>query len=228
MYSIALDGPAGVGKSTIAKLLAERLNYVYVDTGALYRAIAVYFLDNGLNAESVSTSDDEVTVLLSQIEVEIRYIDENQHVFINDTDVTGRLRTEDVSKMASVSSALPKVRAKLLELQRDMAKKYNVIMDGRDIGTVVLPGATLKIFLTARPEVRAMRRYKQLLESGKLGDQTLEELTCEIEERDHRDSTRAIAPLKPAEDSVIIDSSELMMEEEVNLIISYLEKKIEG
>ena len=224
--SIALDGPAGVGKSTIAKMLAERLSYVYVDTGALYRALAVYFIDNGLTAENITENTEKVSELLEKTDVEIGYENGFQHVYTGKCDVTARLRTEEVSKMASVSSALPAVRAKLLDLQRGMAEKYDVIMDGRDIGTVVLPEATLKVFLTGRPEVRALRRYRQLSESGKLGTHTLESLTKEIEERDYRDSHRKIAPLKPSADSVTIDTSDITIEEEMDLVIKELEKKI--
>lgn len=222
--SIAIDGPAGVGKSTIAKMLAEELKYVYVDTGALYRAIAVFLSDCGISQDDLQ--EKRIADLIRDIRVEIRYEDGTQHVLVNGTDVTGRLRTQEISRMASVTSAIPCVRAKLLDLQRELAEKYDVIMDGRDIGTVVLPQATLKLFLTASAYVRAKRRYDQLKESGILGDETLSSIRKEIEERDYQDSHREIAPLKPADDAVIVDSSDLSMEEEIRMILSHLKEKI--
>ncbi|MCQ2415416.1 MAG: (d)CMP kinase [Lachnospiraceae bacterium] len=222
--SIAIDGPAGVGKSTIAKMLAEELKYVYVDTGALYRAIAVFLSDCGISPDDLQ--EKRIADLIRDIRVEIRYEDGTQHVLVNGTDVTGRLRTQEISRMASVTSAIPCVREKLLDLQRELAEKYDVIMDGRDIGTVVLPQATLKLFLTASAYVRAKRRYDQLKESGILGDETLSSIQKEIEERDYQDSHREIAPLKPADDAVIVDSSDLSMEEEIRMILSHLKEKI--
>ena len=222
--SIAIDGPAGVGKSTIAKMLAEELKYVYVDTGALYRAIAVFLSDCGISPDDLQ--EKRIADLIRDIRVEIRYEDGTQHVLVNGTDVTGRLRTQEISRMASVTSAIPCVREKLLDLQRELAEKYDVIMDGRDIGTVVLPQATLKLFLTASAYVRAKRRYDQLKESGILGDETLSSIQKEIEERDYQDSHREIAPLKPADDAVIVDSSDLSMEEEIRMILSQLKEKI--
>ena len=222
--SIAIDGPAGVGKSTIAKMLAEELKYVYVDTGALYRAIAVFLSDCGISPDDLQ--EKRIADLIRDIRVEIRYEDGVQHVLVNGTDVTGRLRTQEISRMASVTSAIPCVREKLLDLQRELAEKYDVIMDGRDIGTVVLPQATLKLFLTASAYVRAKRRYDQLKESGILGDETLSSIQKEIEERDYQDSHREIAPLKPADDAVIVDSSDLSMEEEIRMILSHLKEKI--
>lgn len=222
--SIAIDGPAGVGKSTIAKLLAQKLGYVYVDTGALYRAIAVFLSDCGINPDDLQ--ERRIADLIRDIRVEIRYEDGTQHVLVNGTDVTGRLRTQEISRMASVTSALSCVREKLLDLQRELAEKYDVIMDGRDIGTVVLPKATLKLFLTASACVRAKRRYDQLKESGILGEETLSSIQKEIEERDYQDSHREIAPLKPAADAVIVDSSDLSIEEEIRMIQSHLKEKI--
>ncbi len=207
--SIAIDGPSGVGKTTIAKSVASKLQYLYIDTGAMFRALAVYFLDSGLE-----TGDEAgICASLPEIRLEVRYQDGTQHMVVNGSDVTDRLRTEEVSRAASVTSQYGAVRARLLEMQRELAGKANVIMDGRDIGTVVLPQARLKVFLTARPEVRAMRRYRQLEELGKLGDATLESIQKDIEERDYRDSHREIAPLKPAEDAVVIDTSDCTIDE---------------
>jgi len=221
-YSIALDGPAGVGKSTIAKRIAEKLGFTYVDTGAMYRTLAVYFSDLGYKPEET----EKIIASLGGVDIDIRYIDGEQHMFLNGTDVTGRLRTEAVSSMASITSSIPEVREKLKELQRSLAEKQNVIMDGRDIGTVILPNATVKIFLTASPKVRAMRRFRQLAEQGKLGDATPESIQKDIEERDFRDSHRSVAPLKAAEDAVKVDSSEMSIEEVVKAVVSELEKKI--
>lgn len=209
MISIAIDGPSGVGKSTIAKLLAKETGYVYIDTGAMFRGLGVYFLDKNLDI------NDETSICeaVKDAAETIKYVDGEQHVIVNGNDVTARLRTEDVSKAASVTSQYQPVRTKLLELQREMSKTENVIMDGRDIGTVVLPDATLKIFMTAKPEVQAQRRYDQLKEQGKLGDATFETILADIKERDYRDSHRANAPLKKADDAIEIDTSELSIDE---------------
>jgi len=204
-FAIAIDGPSGVGKSTIAKRLAGELNFVYIDTGAMFRGLAVYFLDKGIDINDENAICDAV----AWVSEEIKYIGGEQHVIVDGEDVTSRLRTEDVSKAASVTSQYPQVRTKLLELQREMARNGNVIMDGRDIGTVVLPDAQLKIFMTARPEVQAQRRYLQLKNSGKLGDATMESILADIKERDYRDSHREVAPLKKAETAVEIDTSDL-------------------
>jgi len=221
-YSIALDGPAGVGKSTIAKMIAEKLGYTYVDTGAMYRTLAVCFSDLGLDPADT----EKIIAALDGVEIDIRYINGEQHMFLNGKDVTGRLRAEAVSAMASITSSIPEVREKLKELQRSLAKKQNVIMDGRDIGTVILPDATAKIFLTASPKVRAMRRYNQLKEQGKLENATPESIQKDIEERDYRDSHRAVAPLAAAEDAVTVDSSDMTKEEVVQAVIDELERKI--
>lgn len=220
--SIAIDGPAGVGKSTIAKQIAEKLNYTYVDTGAMYRTLAVYFLDLGLK----ENESEKIIGSLDGIEIDIRYIDGVQHMFSNGIDVTDRIRTEEVSRMASVTSQLVQVRSKLTQLQRGLAAKQSVIMDGRDIGTVILPDATLKIFLTARSDVRAKRRWLQLKEQGKLGDATLESIRAEIEERDYRDSHRENAPLVAASDAVTVDTSDLTIAQVEEAILSELEKKL--
>lgn len=221
LYSIAIDGPAGAGKSTIAKAVAERLSYVYVDTGAMYRALAVYFLEKGLAPED----EKGIAEAVGQAEVKLAYQDGLQHVFVNGRDVTGEIRTEAVSAMASASSRYAAVRAHLLELQRELARHQNVIMDGRDIGTVVLPEATLKVFLTASPRIRAERRYVQLQEQGKLGEATLPEILQDIETRDYQDSHRANAPLKAAEDAVLLDSSGLSEAEVTEQILKALSEK---
>ncbi len=219
--SIAIDGPSGVGKTTIAKSIASKLQYLYIDTGAMFRALAVHFLDNGLD-----TGDEaSISAALPEIHLEIQYQDGIQHMIVNGSDVTSRLRTEDVSRAASVTSQYGAVRKRLLEMQRELAKTANVIMDGRDIGTVVLPDAQLKVFLTARSEVRALRRFKQLIELGQLGEATLEGIQKDIEERDYRDSHREIAPLKPAEDAVVIDTSDNTIEEVEAAILTELKKR---
>ena len=203
-YSIAIDGPAGAGKSTIAKRLAKELGYYYVDTGAIYRTVA-YFLDllgiSPKDADGVSRYIDELTIDI--------YYDENglQHMLMNGLDVTDEIRTPDISQKASLVSAQPMVRQMLLDMQRDVAKENNVIMDGRDIGTVVLPQADVKIFLTASAEVRAQRRHAELMAKG--AKDTLVQVLADIKQRDHQDSTRAIAPLKQAADAILVDTSEL-------------------
>ena len=200
-YNVAIDGPAGAGKSTIAKLVAIEKGYVYVDTGAMYRGLAIHFLENGIEAEE----KEKIAEACKDADVTIRYEDGQQQVYLNGKNITAKLREEAVGNMASKSSAIPEVRAKLLELQRELARKEDVIMDGRDIGTCVLPDADVKVFLTASVETRAKRRYDELVEKGVACD--LEEIARDIAERDERDSTREIAPLKQAEDAVLVDSS---------------------
>ena len=219
--SIAIDGPSGVGKSTIAKMLAAELGYLYIDTGAMFRTLAVYFAGQGIDAGDRAG----IAGALENVEVGIRYIDGVQHMFANGEDVTDRLRTETVSEMASVTSQYSEVRTKLLEMQRALAHKENVIMDGRDIGTVVLPDAQLKIFLTASAEVRAKRRYDQLKETGKLEGATFEEILKDQEERDYRDTHREIAPLKAAEDALVIDTSGMTKEEVKNAVLEALNER---
>lgn len=221
-YSIALDGPAGTGKTTVAKMVAEKLDFLYVDTGAMYRALAVYFLDNGTDTNDESAMGEA----LKEVTVTISHENGEQRVIVNGNDVTGRLRTEEVSKMASVTSQYAVVRGKLLDLQRSIATKNNVIMDGRDIGTVVLPNATLKVFLTATPEVRALRRYKQLEEQGKLDGATLSSIEEDIRERDYRDSHRKNAPLSKADDAVEVDTSEISLDEEIKLILDMISERM--
>ena len=220
-YSIALDGPAGAGKSTIAKSLAGKLSYIYVDTGAMYRALAVYFLEQGLSA----ADEARISEAVKKAEISLFYRDGQQHVFLNGEDVTARLRKEEVSAMASKTSQYAAVRAHLLSQQQELAKNQNVIMDGRDIGTVVLPNATLKIFLTASSAVRAKRRYEQLQQQGALGSATLETIQAEIEERDYRDSHREHAPLCCAADAVLVDSSEMTAEEVEDRIENLLRER---
>lgn len=206
-YQVAIDGPAGAGKSTIAKLVAKEKGFIYVDTGAMYRALAVYFLDQGIRAEDT----DKIIRAVGQAEVKIRYEEGLQQVYLNGVNVTGRLREEAVGNMASKSSAIPEVRAKLLDLQRGLAQEEDVVMDGRDIGTCVLPEADVKVFLTASVETRARRRYDELREKGVPCD--LEEIKADIRERDERDMTRETAPLRQADDAVLIDSSDMTIPE---------------
>ena len=218
--NIAVDGPAGAGKSTIARLAAKELGFIYVDTGAMYRAIALYLLDNDtdINDEAALKS------ALDNININIVYENNVQHVFLNLQDVSTEIRSEKVGKMASTSSALAPVRAKLLDLQRDIAAKNDVIMDGRDIGTNILPNAELKIYLTASVDVRAERRYKELQLHGENPD--LEEIKKGIEQRDYQDMNRDIAPLKQAEDAVYLDTSDMDIPEVVDKIIQ-LKKEAE-
>ena len=212
-FNIAIDGPAGAGKSTIARLAAKRLGLVYVDTGAMYRAIALYFLRKGIRPEDVQT----IASLVQGAEITIRYVDGTQQVILNGEDVSGQIRTEEVGNMASATSAIPAVRAHLLELQRNLAASANVIMDGRDIGTCILPDADVKIFLTASTSVRAMRRYRELQEKGMMCN--LEEIEQDIIERDARDMNRETAPLKQAEDAMLLDSSDMTLEQVVQAIL---------
>ncbi len=212
-YNVAIDGPAGAGKSTIAKLVAKEKGYIYVDTGAMYRGLAIHFLDKGIQPQET----EKVIEACKDAEVTIAYEDAVQHVYLNGKDISSRLRNEEVGNMASVTSAIPEVRKKLLELQQNLAKTQNVIMDGRDIGTCVLPHADVKVYLTASVETRAKRRYQELQEKGE--DCNLEEIAHDIEERDRRDMTREIAPLKQAEDAVLVDSSDMTIDEVVKTIV---------
>ena len=212
-YNIAIDGPAGAGKSTIAKRVSSELSFIYVDTGAMYRSIALYLLRKDISATDV----EAVKAALEDIEIAIQYVNGEQHVLLNGEDVSGQIRTEEVGNMASVTSAIPEVRRKLLELQQNLAETQDVIMDGRDIGTCVLPDADVKVYLTASVETRAKRRYNELREKGE--DCNLEAIAHDIEERDHRDMTREIAPLKQAEDAVLVDSSDMTIDEVVKAIV---------
>ncbi len=221
MISIAIDGPAGAGKSTIAKAVAKQLEYIYVDTGALYRSIALNAINNGTNTDN----EAEINELLSNTKVEIKFIDGEQRVFLNSQDVSDKIRTTEVSMMASKVSAIAAVRDFLLELQRGLARENNVIMDGRDIGTVVLPQAQVKIFLTASAQCRAKRRYKDYLAAGNT-QESYEQILADIQQRDYNDSHRAVAPLKPAEDSVIVDTSDDTLEQSVEKITAVVNSKI--
>ncbi|MDD5953634.1 MAG: (d)CMP kinase [Firmicutes bacterium] len=220
-YSIAIDGPAGAGKSTVARRLAKELGYQYVDTGAIYRTVA-YFLD----LWGVSPKDiDGVTRYIDELTIQIEYDEEGtQHMMMNGMDVTADIRTQDISQKASLVSAHAVVRDMLLDMQRDVAKKYNVIMDGRDIGTVVLPRADVKIFLTASAEVRARRRTAELLAKGQKADYS--QILKEIQQRDYQDTHREVAPLKLARDSVKVDTSDMDIEQVIGQIKTIVGKKI--
>lgn len=220
-FAIAIDGPAGAGKSTIAKRVAEELNFMYVDTGALYRAVALCAIQKNIEPDD----SQRVSEMLSEIKVQLAFNYRFEKVVLLDgKDVSSRIRTPEVSMAASKISALPQVRAYLLDLQRDIAKENNVIMDGRDIGTVVLPDARVKIFLTASPQVRAERRYKELSEKG--ANVSFDEVLRDVNERDYNDSHRKTAPLKPAEDSVFVDTTDLDFEQSVEKIISVIKERI--
>ncbi len=220
MINVAIDGPAGAGKSTVARAAAQKLGYIYVDTGALYRAVGVYCLRKGIE----TTDAQNVGAVLDEITVELKFIDGVQHVFLNGDDVSTEIRLPKASMAASNVSAIPSVRAFLFDLQRDIAAKNNCIMDGRDIGTVVLPNAQVKIFLTADDTERAMRRYKELQEKG--STVTYQEVLDDLRIRDYNDSHREIAPLKPAEDSVIVNTTKYTLEESINKIVETVEEKL--
>ncbi len=218
MVSVAIDGPAGAGKSTIAKIVSQRLGFIYVDTGAMYRAIALACLKSRADI----TSEQEVISRLPEIHIEIKFMGGEQKVMLDGEDVSSEIRAEKVSMAASSVSAIPQVRTYLLELQRSFARSYNVIMDGRDIGTVVLPDAAVKIFLTAAPESRAHRRKLQLEEKGVQADYN--RILEDIIKRDYNDTHRETAPLKPAQDSFVVDTSELTLEESVEKIIEIIKE----
>lgn len=213
MISVAIDGPAGAGKSTISRAAAKRLGYIYVDTGALYRAIGLFAHENGI----LDTDADALEPRLGEINLSISYVDGEQHVFMNGRDVSRDIRRPEMGMAASNVSAIPAVRAFLLDLQRDLAKRDNVVMDGRDIGTVVLPGATVKLFLTASPEERARRRYDEHIAKGQ--NVSYNDILKDLLKRDHNDSSRAIAPLKQADDAILLDTTGFTFEESVELVI---------
>ena len=212
--NVAIDGPAGAGKSTIAKLCAKKMDLIYVDTGAMYRAVALYLLESGIDVNDRSA----VAEKCKGAGVDIKYEDGVQNVYLNGTNVTGRLREEAVGNTASVTSAVPEVRAQIFALQRGLAERGGVIMDGRDIGTVVMPDADVKIYLTASSEVRAKRRVLELEAKGEHPD--FEEVKKDIEDRDHRDMTREISPLKQADDAILVDTSDMTIDEVVEKICS--------
>lgn len=218
-FSVAIDGPSGAGKSTIAKFLAKELNFLYVDTGAMYRAIGLFAARNGVDAGDAAA----VEPLLSQVKLDLAYVEGEQRIFLNGEDVSRSIRTEEASKNASKVSAIPAVRNFLLEFQRSFAKQNCILMDGRDIGTVVLPDADVKIFLTATPEARAQRRYKEQIERGEAV--TFEQVLEAIQKRDAADSSRAAAPLKPAEDSVLVDTTFLNLQESIQRILEIVLEK---
>ena len=211
-YNIAIDGPAGAGKSTIARKAAARLGFIYVDTGAMYRAMALYFLRKGIDRNN----EKAIKEACEDMSISIHYKEGAQRVLLNGEDVSGLIRTEEVSQMTSAISVHAPVREKLLELQRELANTRDVIMDGRDIGTCVLPNAQLKIYLTASSRVRAKRRYDELAAKGEAGD--LESIQADIEERDYRDMHREVSPLKQAEDAVLVDTSDMTVEEVISVI----------
>ncbi|MBS5881168.1 MAG: (d)CMP kinase [Lachnoanaerobaculum sp.] len=220
MSSIAIDGPAGAGKSSIAKALSKRLGYIYIDTGAMYRAVALFFVENNVS----DGTDSRIESLLDKLEISIKYEDGAQKVILNGEDVTDKLRLEEIGKLASKFSAIGSVREKLVALHRKLAQKENVVMDGRDIGTVVLPNADLKIYLSASSKVRAKRRYLELLEKGHT-DLDINEIEDEIIKRDEADMNREISPLKQADDAYYLDSSDMTLEEVVSKILSMVKEE---
>lgn len=217
--NIAIDGPAGAGKSTIAKRVAKEMGYIYVDTGAMYRSLALYFIRLGID----KGDEARISEAVKGADVTIKYVNGEQQVLLNDENVTGLIRTEEVGNMASASSVYSSVRSKLLDLQRNLAASNDVIMDGRDIGTCVLPNAQVKVFLTASVDTRADRRYKELVEKGENPD--LDKIKKDIEERDYRDSHRENAPLRQADDATLVDSSNMSIEEVVDAIINLCKDK---
>ncbi len=220
MKAVAIDGPAGAGKSTISRITAKKLGFIYVDTGALYRTVG-YAMDS----KNVSVQDTQgVKNALKDINIELKFIDNEQRVFLNGEDVSDKIRTPKVSMLASDFSALSPVREFLFDLQRDIAKKQNVIMDGRDIGTLVLPNADIKIFLTATPEDRAKRRYNEFVEKGVPVE--FDKLLEEIKQRDYNDSHRAVAPLKQADDALLVDTTGNTLEESINLLFDIISKRL--
>lgn len=216
--SIAIDGPAGAGKSTVAKSIAKRLNFIYIDTGAMYRSVGYYCIQNNLDVKD----EDVVKKSLDNIRIDLKFVDNMQRIYLNDMDITDLIRTEEVGNAASIVSVYKDVRERLVLRQQEIARDNNVVMDGRDIGTVVLPNATLKIFLTASSIERAKRRVNELKEKGIIKD--VFEVQKEIEERDYRDSHREISPLKQADDAILVDTSNMEIDEEVDYIIKLYEE----
>lgn len=217
--NVAIDGPAGAGKSTVAKGAAKALNYIYVDTGALYRTVGLYFL----RKSGTTKNKEEIIKNINNVKVDLKFIDGEQRVFLGDDDVSQDIRTPEASMGASDVSAIPQVRAFLLDVQREIAKKNNCIMDGRDIGTVVLPDAKVKIFLTAAPELRAKRRYDELIAKGMTVE--YEDVLKDQKQRDYQDMNRAIAPLKQAEDAVLVDSTAYSVQENIDIVVDIIKQK---
>ena len=217
--NVAIDGPAGAGKSTIAKACAKELGYIYVDTGAMYRGIALYMVDHKIRPTDI----EAVKQALLDVNVTLRYEDGKQHLIVNGQDVSDRIRTPEVSAAASLFSAIPEVRKALLDLQHDIAEKNNVLMDGRDIGTVILPQAQVKIYLDASPEIRGKRRYDELVLKGE--SVVLEDIIEDVKQRDYQDMHRETSPLKKADDAIVVDSSYMTIEEVQNKIVSLVREK---
>lgn len=220
MVSVAIDGPAGAGKSTLARRLAAELGYIYVDTGAMFRTIGLYALRAGKDPKD----NEAVNALLPEISLKFAFIGGEQHIYLNGEDVSTAIRTEEVGMAASAVGANPEVRAFLLGMQRDMAKTQDVLMDGRDIGTVVLPGATVKIFLTASPEARATRRWKEYQQKGV--EVSYEEVLADVRQRDYQDTHRAAAPLRQADDAQLLDTSEMNFEQSLEAMKKMIVEKV--
>ena len=221
IINVAIDGPAGAGKSTISRAAAKEMGYIYIDTGALYRTVGLNAIRKGAD---INNPESVIATLTDDLKVELRFIDGEQRMFLNDEDVSDKIRTPEVSSAASITSAVPEVRKYLFDLQKNLAKNNNCIMDGRDIGTVVLPNAKVKIFLTASPEARAKRRYAELIEKGM--DVKYDDVLADMIKRDYDDSHRAIAPLKQADDAVLADTSDINLEESIALIIKIIKDNI--
>ena len=221
VINVAIDGPAGAGKSTISRRAAAELGYIYIDTGALYRTVGLNALRLGVD---IQDDDAVIATLTDELKVELKFIDGEQRMFLNNEDVSSEIRTPEASMAASRVSAVPKVRQYLFDLQKNLAKNNNCIMDGRDIGTVVLPEADVKIFLTASPEARANRRYKELIEKGMAA--SYEEVLADMIKRDYDDSHRAIAPLKQADDAILCDTSDIDLQQSIDLIINTIKENI--
>lgn len=219
--SVAIDGPSGAGKSTVARAAAARLGYAYVDTGAMYRAIGLAVCRKGISGDDTAG----IVAVLPEVQLDIRYEDGAQHILLCGEDVSDAIRTPEIAKYASKVSAVPEVRQFLLETQRDMAKNGNILMDGRDIGTVILPDAPVKIFLTASAEARAQRRYLELHEKGQ--SITFDEVLHDIQQRDEQDMTRAVAPLKQAADAVLLDTSDISLEQSIEAVLRIIRERVE-
>ena len=219
-YSIAIDGPSGAGKSTIAKAAAKELGFVYLDTGAIYRTVAWHITMMGIGPKDT----DHVPMLLDDANIQIDFQPDGQHMILNGKDITQEIRTPEIASVASQAAAQPSVREFLLDMQRDLAKTHNIIMDGRDIGTVVLPDASVKIYLTATPEARAMRRYQEYLEKGQKA--SYEEVLADQKKRDYDDSHRKIAPLKQAKDAVLVDTTEMGLQESIDYCVALIREKL--